>query len=163
MFSIFHAFRLFGNCGVKVHPLRLVDTISVLFKVPVRMSNISTEATCLKLICTKFAYSVKKMPIRRRLQYDTIRIIGPTIRYTIFTCAQKLTNRARQLYKNISMLFLLPLTRDLLFTNIYWINIMDLVVQLLLLWPPYVIGGHYIFALWFLYIYLSSIFLFFLA
>jgi len=25
----------------------------------------------------------------------------------------------------------------------------------LLLWPPYVIGGHYIFALWFLSIYLS--------
>ena len=33
------------------------------------------------------------------------------------------------------------------------------------LWPPYVIGGHYIFALWFLSIYyLSSIYLsFFLA
>ena len=27
-------------------------------------------------------------------------------------------NRARQLYKNISMLFLFPVTRDLLFTNI---------------------------------------------
>ena len=29
-----------------------------------------------------------------------------------------LANRARQLYKNISMLFLFPVTRDLLFTNI---------------------------------------------
>jgi len=30
----------------------------------------------------------------------------------------KQINRARQLYKNISMLFLFPVTRDLLFTNI---------------------------------------------
>jgi len=30
-------------------------------------------------------------------------------------------NRARRLYKNISMLFLFPVTRDLLFTNIGYI------------------------------------------
>jgi len=29
-----------------------------------------------------------------------------------------ITNRARQLYKNISMLFLFPVTRDLLCTNV---------------------------------------------
>jgi len=41
-----------------------------------------------------------------------------TYREPISTAHRTWANRARQLYKNISMLFLFPVKRDLLFTNI---------------------------------------------
>ena len=41
-----------------------------------------------------------------------------TVLYNIiYVFSSRRQNRARQLYKNISMLFLFPVTRDLLFTN----------------------------------------------
>jgi len=38
--------------------------------------------------------------------------------YCLLVHGSSKVDRARQLYKNISMLFLFPVTRDLLFTNI---------------------------------------------